>query len=60
MFSPEILIDILRNFTLFMEIKAGKEIKVICRYQQYRAVGKMIERHWIPSLRAQRSNLAIA
>lgn len=44
MLSPEILIDILRNFTLFMEIKAGKEIKVICRYQQYRAVGKMIER----------------
>ena len=43
MFNHEILIDILRNFTLFMS--AGeKEIKVICRYQQYRAVGKMIDR----------------
>jgi len=43
MFNHEILIDILRNFTLFMN--AGEnEIKVICRYQQYRAVGKMIER----------------
>ena len=43
MFNHEILIDILRNFTLFMT--AGeREIKVICRYQQYRAVGKMIDR----------------
>lgn len=43
MFNHEILIDVLRNFTIFMQ--AGeKEIKVICRYQQYRAVGKMIER----------------
>ena len=42
MFNHEILIDILRNFTIFMS--AGeKEIKVVCRYQQYRAVGKMIE-----------------
>ena len=43
MFNHEILIDVLRNFTLFMNI-GSKEIKVICRYQQYRAVGKMIER----------------
>lgn len=43
MFNHEILIDILRNFTLFMEIKQGVEVKIICRYQQYRAVGKMIE-----------------
>jgi type I restriction enzyme R subunit len=43
MFNHEILIDILRNFTLFMEIKQGEEVKIICRYQQYRAVGKMIE-----------------
>ena len=37
MFNHEILIDILRNFTLFVEDN-GKEIKVICRYHQYRAV----------------------
>lgn len=43
MFNHEIMIDILRNFTLFMEIKQGAEVKIICRYQQYRAVGKMIE-----------------
>jgi len=43
MFNHEILIDIFRNFTLFMQ-KSGNTIKIICRYQQYRAVGKMIRR----------------
>lgn len=44
MFNHEILIDILKNFTLFMQLKDGKDIKIICRYQQYRAVRKMVER----------------
>lgn len=43
MFNHEILIDIYRNFTLFTQ-KDDKTIKIICRYQQYRAVGKMVER----------------
>ena len=43
MFNHEILIDVLRNFTIYMNA-GGKEAKVICRYQQYRAVGKMIDR----------------
>lgn len=43
MFNHEILLDIFHNFTLYMEAKPGLEVKVICRYQQYRAVGKMIE-----------------
>ena len=38
------MIDVLRHFTLFMEIKEGFEVKIICRYQQYRAVGKILER----------------
>lgn len=42
--NKEILLDVLRHFTLFMEVKAGVEIKLICRYQQYRAVGKIIQR----------------
>ncbi|MBR3569173.1 MAG: type I restriction endonuclease subunit R, partial [Salinivirgaceae bacterium] len=41
MFNHEILIDIYRNFTLFM-LKGDNTVKIICRYQQYRAVGKMI------------------
>jgi type I restriction enzyme R subunit len=44
MFNHEILIDILKNFTLFSVLKNGDEIKIICRYQQYRAVRKMVER----------------
>jgi type I restriction enzyme, R subunit len=41
MFNKEILLDVFKNFTVF-ETEKGKEIKKICRYQQYRAVGKMI------------------
>lgn len=37
------LIDIMRNFILF-EADNGKVIKKICRYQQFRAVNKAIER----------------
>jgi type I restriction enzyme R subunit len=40
--NKEILVDILKHFTLFMEIKKGVEVKVIARYNQYRAVGKII------------------
>lgn len=43
MLHPRNLIDITNNFTLFMD--AGKQrIKVIARYQQYRAVNKIIQR----------------
>jgi len=43
MLRPERLLDITRSFTLFMD--AGKQrIKVISRYQQYRAVDKIIKR----------------
>jgi type I restriction enzyme R subunit len=43
MFNHEILIDIFRHFTLFVH-KEDATIKIICRYQQYRAVGKMIQK----------------
>jgi type I restriction enzyme, R subunit len=43
MLNKEILIDVFRHFTLFMELKEGVEIKIVSRYQQYRAVGKIIE-----------------
>ena len=43
MFNKEILLDILKNFTLFTT-KGGNLVKIVCRYNQYRAVGKMIER----------------
>jgi type I restriction enzyme R subunit len=41
--APEILLDVIRNCILFMV--AGKQlVKVVCRYQQYRAMLKIIER----------------
>lgn len=43
MLHPEQLLDITKNFTLFMGA-AGKQVKVICRYQQYRAVNKILAR----------------
>jgi type I restriction enzyme R subunit len=41
--NKEILLDILQHFTLFMELKEGVEVKIVCRYQQYRAVGKILD-----------------
>jgi type I restriction enzyme R subunit len=42
--NKQIILDVLKNFSLFMEVKKSEEVKIICRYQQYRAVGKIIER----------------
>ena len=44
MLNKTILLDILKNFTLYMEIKRGGKVKIVCRYQQYCAVGKILER----------------
>lgn len=43
MLSPENLLDIVRHYTLFMSL-GGQTIKLVCRYQQYRAVTRAIER----------------
>lgn len=43
MLHPQRLVDMLRSFTLFMNA-GDKRIKVVCRYQQYRAVNKIIGR----------------
>ncbi len=40
---PELLLDIIRCFTLFTEVD-GREVKIVPRYQQLRAVYKAIER----------------
>jgi type I restriction enzyme, R subunit len=41
--APEILLDVVRHCVLFMQV-AGSTVKVIPRYQQYRAMRKIIER----------------
>jgi type I restriction enzyme, R subunit len=43
MLRPAHLLDIVRNFALFMPIE-GRTVKVVGRYQQYRAVQRSIER----------------
>lgn len=43
MLNKSILLDLMKHFTLFMEVKKGVEIKIIARYNQFRAVGKIIE-----------------
>jgi type I restriction enzyme, R subunit len=41
---PEVILDILQNFTLFATDKKHRRIKIICRYQQYEAVNLMVDR----------------
>ena len=43
MLHPHRLLDMVRSFTLFMD-KGDQRVKVVCRYQQYRAVNRVIER----------------
>ena len=43
MLRPENLLDIVRHFVLF-QAEEGKTIKLVCRYQQYRAVQLAMER----------------
>ncbi|WP_323590925.1 type I restriction endonuclease subunit R [Aliarcobacter butzleri] len=43
LFKKEMLLDIIRNFTIF-EIDQGRTIKKLPRYQQLRAVNKIVKR----------------
>jgi type I restriction enzyme R subunit len=38
------LLSMLRSLTVFMDTDGGPRIKVVCRYQQFRAANKIIER----------------
>lgn len=42
--APATLLDVLRTCTVFMDTDAGKRVKVVCRYQQYRAARRIVER----------------
>ena len=43
MLRPAHLLDIVRNFTLFQQVD-GRTIKIVCRYQQFRAVQAAVRR----------------
>lgn len=42
--APATLLDVLRTCTVFMDTASGKRVKVVCRYQQYRAARRIVER----------------
>ena len=44
MLRPHVVLDILANFTLFATDKKQRRIKIICRYQQFEAANKIVER----------------
>ncbi|MER2518920.1 MAG: HsdR family type I site-specific deoxyribonuclease [Candidatus Accumulibacter phosphatis] len=44
MLRPHVVLDILASFTLFATDKKKRRSKVICRYQQYEAANKIVER----------------
>lgn len=57
MLNKEILIDLLKHFTLFIEIKKGTEVKIVARYNQYRAVGKIIDNYRIGNTPLEKSGV---
>lgn len=44
MLRPAVVLDILASFTLFATDKKKRRIKIICRYQQFEAANKIVER----------------
>jgi type I restriction enzyme R subunit len=51
------LLHILRTSTVFMDTDSGPRIKVVCRYQQFRAACKIIERLRTGSSAAEKSGV---
>lgn len=56
MFNPASFLDLMQNFTLFEPVD-GRLIKKVARYQQYRAVNKVIERLKNGSTRKEKSGV---
>ncbi|NOT85831.1 MAG: type I restriction endonuclease subunit R [Methylococcaceae bacterium] len=44
MLNKQNLLSMLRSMSVFMDTDAGPRIKVLCRYQQFRAAHKIVER----------------
>lgn len=44
MLSKPNLLQILRTSAVFMDTDSGPRVKVVCRYQQFRAAGKIVQR----------------
>lgn len=57
MLAPDGLLDILRTCTVFMDTDSGRRVKVICRYQQYRAARLIVERLRVGKTGEERSGV---
>jgi type I restriction enzyme R subunit len=55
--SLDTLLDVLRTCTVFMDTDSGKRVKVVCRYQQYRAARRIVERLRIGKNAEERSGV---
>lgn len=42
--APATLLDVLRTCTVFLDTDSGQCVKVVCRYQQYRAAHRVVAR----------------
>ncbi len=42
--APDTLLDVLRTCSVVMDTDSGKRVKVVCRYQQYRAARRIVGR----------------
>lgn len=54
---PATLLDILRNCSVFMDTDSGRRIKVVARYQQYRAARRIVRRLRAGATPEQRSGV---
>lgn len=41
---PETLLDVMRTCSVFMDTDDGRRVKVLCRYQQFRAARNLVDR----------------
>ena len=57
MLMPANLLQMLRTCTVFMDTDAGTRVKVVCRYQQFRAAGKIVRRLRAGHTAAERSGV---
>ena len=55
--APDTLLDVLRTGTVFMDTDDGRRVKVVCRYQQYRAARRIVERLRIGATPTERSGV---
>lgn len=51
------LLQMLRTCTVYMDTDAGTRVKVVCRYQQFRAAGKIVQRLRTGQTAAERSGV---